>query len=178
VILDAPPEVITLLRASLRAPMLPGPERAGGPDLDRGRIEGLLPHRGSFLLIDRITHIDPGSATIVCRYDLARARPIFAVHFPGRPLFPGVLQVEAIGQAGSCLSRLLKEVNGSSEGDLILTQILAAHFLRPVRPEGDLEVVARILPDGLFNIVVGQCLQRDEVCAVAAVRGIDKETEQ
>lgn len=176
--LDSPREVSALLRASLRGPLLPGPERAGGPDLDRGRIEALLPHRGSFLLIDRITHVHAGTATIVCRYDLARARVTFGDHFPGRPMLPGVLQVEAIGQAGLCLTRLLPEGSGASEGQFMLTHILAAQFIRPVSPDGDLEIVARILPDGLFTIVVGQCLQRDEVCTVAAVRGIEKEAER
>lgn len=176
--LDSPPEVSALLRASLRGPLLPGPERALGPDLDRGRIEALLPHRGSFLLIDRITRLDPDTATIVCRYHLARASATFGDHFPGRPMFPGVLQVEAIGQAGLCLARLMPEGNGCSAGNFMLTQILAAQFVRPVTPDGDLEIVARILPDGLFHIVVGQCLQRDEVCTVAAVRGIEKEAER
>lgn len=175
---DTPPEVGAALRALLRGPLLPGPERARGPDLDRGRIEGLLPHRGSFLLIDRITRIDPATATVVCRYDLTRARATLDDHFPGRPMFPGVLQVEAIGQAGLCLTRLMPEGNGGSEGPFMLTQILAAQFVRPVSPDGDLEIVARVLPDGLFTIVVGQCLQRDEVCTVAAVRGIEKEAER
>jgi hypothetical protein len=56
-----------------------------------------------------------------------------------------------------------------------LTHILGARFVRPVTPAGELEIVARILPDGLFNILVGQCVQHDSICCAAALRGIGKE---
>jgi 3-hydroxymyristoyl/3-hydroxydecanoyl-(acyl carrier protein) dehydratase len=88
-----------------------------------------------------------------------------------------VLQVEAVGQAGLCLSPLLNDGSpGAVDAGLSLTHILAARFIRPVRPAASIDIVAKAIDDGLFTILVGQCLQHDVVCSVAAVRGIQKET--
>jgi 3-hydroxymyristoyl/3-hydroxydecanoyl-(acyl carrier protein) dehydratase len=159
--------------------MLQPAERHSDVSLDRHEIEKLLPQRGTFLLIDAITHIDRLRATVACRYSLDRAGPILHGHFPGEPVWPGVLHVEAVGQAGLCLIRLLGEPDGAApHSSFVLTHILGAHFIHPITPDnGDIEIVARVIPDGLFNIVIGQCLQRDAVCSAAVVRGISKETE-
>ena len=176
--LDLAPEVRALIRAAGRGAMIPAAARSRGPVLSRGEVERLLPHRDPFLLIDEITFVDRGTPAIVCRCDLERSAPTFAGHFPGRPLWPGVLQVEAIGQAGLCLARLLAGSPGDRDAPgFALTHILGAEFIRPVRPAGGLEIVSRLLPDGLFTILVGQCLQQDAVCCVAAVRGINQELE-
>jgi 3-hydroxymyristoyl/3-hydroxydecanoyl-(acyl carrier protein) dehydratase len=93
-------------------------------------------------------------------------------------VWPGVLQIEAIGQAGLCLAGLLGEAGwDEAERGVALTHVLGARFVRPVTPAGDLEIVSRMLPDGLFTIFVGQCLQRDAVCCVASVRGINQEAQ-
>jgi 3-hydroxymyristoyl/3-hydroxydecanoyl-(acyl carrier protein) dehydratase len=176
-----------LFRRACRIPLVPARDRQSGPLLEGEAIEALLPHRDTFLFVDQITHVGgPPSlqapfagepaGSIVCRYDLGRAIPIISGHFPGRPLWPGVLQVEAVGQAGLCLFRLLdKEAGAEKALGYILTDILAGRCLRPVVPVGEVEIVARILRDGLFMIVVGQCLKHDQVCSAAAVRGIEKE---
>jgi 3-hydroxyacyl-[acyl-carrier-protein] dehydratase len=52
-----------------------------------------------------------------------------------------------------------------------LTHILGARLGRPVRPPADVEIVARVMEDGLFRIVVGQCLVAGEICSVAALSG-------
>jgi 3-hydroxymyristoyl/3-hydroxydecanoyl-(acyl carrier protein) dehydratase len=178
------PGVQRLFARACRAPLLLAAERVRGPQLEAEAVESLLPHRGVFRLVDRITGVlqppsssAPGAAgTIVCRYDLARAAPIIAGHFPGRPLWPGVLHVEAIGQAGLCLYRLSQEKADTVDASAcMLTDILAGRYLRPVVPEGEVEIVARILRDGLFVIVVGQCLKDDIVCSAAAIRGIEEE---
>ena len=182
--IECPPDVAAMLRVAAREPLVPAPERrcltGGRPMLDRRDIERLLPHRGSFLFIDDVTWLDRDAATIVGRYDVGRAASVFADHVPGRATWPGVLQVEAIGQAGLCLVRLA-QVGIGTDGDpggargFALTHILGAEFVRPVTPTGGLEVVARVVRDGLFTIVVGQCLQHDAVCCAAAVRGISEE---
>jgi 3-hydroxyacyl-[acyl-carrier-protein] dehydratase len=183
--------VAELFRESCRAPLIPARERRSGPWLEGEAATALIPHRPPFLFVDRITHVArtqpaPRTATrapaapepegtIVCRHMLRRDAPILAGHFPGRPLWPGVLQVEAIGQAGLCLLRLLEPSAPSEEPlDIALTDILAGRYLRPVVPDGEVEIVARTVRDGLFAIVVGQCLQEGLVCSAAAVRGIEK----
>ena len=173
-------ETSSLLTMASREAMVPQSERCRGPLLARAEVERLLPHRDPFLFLDRITFVDPQNAMIVCRYDLDHATSILAGHFPRTPLWPGVLQVEAIGQAGLCLANLLREAAVErSESGLGLTNILGARFIRPVTPSGgELEIVSRVLPDGLFNIIVGQCLQGGSICSAAALRGIDKERQE
>jgi 3-hydroxyacyl-[acyl-carrier-protein] dehydratase len=173
------PAVETLVASAARAPWLPPAERRRGPVLDRLAIEALVPHRHPFLFLDRITRVDRANAVIVCQYDVQPTDPVLAGHFPGRPVWPGVLQVEAVGQAGLCLRQLANDGSPGPVGaGLSLTHILAARFLRPVRPTACVEIVARAIDDGLFTILVGQCLQHDVVCSVAAVRGIQKEREE
>lgn len=58
--------------------------------------------------------------------------------------------------------------------DFSLTHVLAARFIRPVLPGGDVEVIAQTIDDGLFRTVVGQILRDGEICAVAAVSGVEE----
>ena len=180
---ECPPDVASMLRLGSRQPLVPSAERRGeasGRAIDRHEIERLIPHRDTVLLVDGIVSLNRDAATIVCHYDLGGSASIFDQHFPGKPIWPAVLQVEAIGQAGLCLVRLLEGVDRGGDrreasGGFALTHILGAEFVRPVTPSARLEIVARVLPDGLFTIVVGQCIQHDAVCCVAALRGITEE---
>jgi 3-hydroxymyristoyl/3-hydroxydecanoyl-(acyl carrier protein) dehydratase len=162
-------EVEDVLRRAQKEPLIPRAERLRGPSLDRAAIEALLPHRGTMLLLDRVEALDVERGLVAARFDLGRARDVFNGHFPGRPVFPGVLQVEAIGQAGIVL--LARRAGAPAEG-VALTHVLGARFLAPIGPEGDLEVLARVLEDGLFFTIVGQCVRGDEVRSVAAVSGL------
>jgi 3-hydroxyacyl-[acyl-carrier-protein] dehydratase len=173
---DASPDVRALFDAAALQPMMSIERRQSGPQLARMDIEALIPHRDPLLLVDRVTHVDRDAVAIVCRYTLDPAADLVRGHFPQQPVWPGVLQVEAIGQAGLCLSRLLAGENAGEASGFALTHILGARFVRPVTPTGDLEIVSRVLTDGLFTIVVGQCLQQNAVCSVAAMRGLFKET--
>jgi 3-hydroxyacyl-[acyl-carrier-protein] dehydratase len=61
---------------------------------------GLLPHRPPFRFVDRVVELVPGER-VDARYRVTGDEPFLAGHFPGRPLFPGVLQLEALAQAGA-----------------------------------------------------------------------------
>jgi len=164
---DLSNEAAELLRRAAKEPLLPRGERQRGPFLDRAAIEARLPHRDPFLLVDRVTRLDLERGLVVARYDLGRAEAVFAGHFPGRPLWPGVLQVEAIAQAGGLLH--LAQTGAAAAESAALARIRAARFLRPVTPGGDLEIVAQVWEEGLFVVVVGQCLHHDEICSAAVV---------
>jgi 3-hydroxyacyl-[acyl-carrier-protein] dehydratase len=73
--------------------------------LDARRIMELLPHRYPLLLIDRITAVKPGES-ITALKNVTINEPTFQGHFPGRPIMPGVLIIEAMAQAGGVLSHV------------------------------------------------------------------------
>jgi 3-hydroxyacyl-[acyl-carrier-protein] dehydratase len=161
-------DVDHLLRQARRARIVP--EDAGsGTVVTRAAVEGALPHRGASLLIDEVTHHDAAQATIVARYAIDGAQ--LDGHFPGDPIWPGVMQVEAIGQAGALVAAL-EPGSETAGGPPILTEIAGAHFLHPVRPGPPVDIAARVYEDGLFFLIVGQCLQAGRICSVAAVRGM------
>ena len=68
--------------------------------LDRMQIEAILPHRDPFLFLDRVIELVPGEYA-VAEKDLLPTEDVFRGHFPGHPVFPGVLQLEAIAQTGA-----------------------------------------------------------------------------
>jgi 3-hydroxyacyl-[acyl-carrier-protein] dehydratase len=70
------------------------------PPLDRAEIEQILPHREPFLLIDEVLELEPG-ARVVARKTVRPDEWYLTGHFPGRPVMPGVLIVEALAQTGA-----------------------------------------------------------------------------
>lgn len=68
---------------------------------DQEGVKRLLPHRDPFLWVTRILECDPGKS-IVAELDVSPDLPLFAGHFPGEPVFPGVLIMEALAQAACC----------------------------------------------------------------------------
>ncbi len=106
--------------------------------LDAGRIMEMLPHRYPFLLIDRITACQPGES-ITALKNVTVNEPAFQGHFPGRPIMPGVLIIEAMAQAGGVLSHV-------TLGDIdpkplfFLAGVKDARFRRTVLPGDQLLV--------------------------------------
>lgn len=103
--------------------------------LDIQDIMRFLPHRAPFLLVDRVTGVEvTDKGEFLCGYKLiTNNEPVFAGHFPGQPIFPGVMQIEALGQLGGLFA---SRVSGRPLDDtaIILMSLNSVKFRRPVVP--------------------------------------------
>jgi 3-hydroxyacyl-[acyl-carrier-protein] dehydratase len=110
--------------------------------LNSQQIQSILPHRYPFLLIDRIVEIIR-LKRIVAIKSVSINEPFFQGHFPGFPIMPGALIVEAIAQAGGVL--LLPEVPDRDKLLMVFTGIDRAKFRRPVTPGDQLRLEVDVL---------------------------------
>lgn len=116
------------------------PDAQGG--LDIAEIMAILPHRYPFLLIDRVLEI-ARKQRIVAIKNVTINEPFFAGHFPGYPIMPGVLMVEAVAQAGGAL--LLTEFPDRAERLMVFTGIERAKFRRPVVPGDQMRIEVKVM---------------------------------
>jgi 3-hydroxyacyl-[acyl-carrier-protein] dehydratase len=126
------------------SPVGVGCVNAAEPDLPAGSVRrvtndlvGLLPHRPPFRFVDAVDEIEPG-VSIRARYRVTGDEPFLAGHFPGNPVFPGVLQLEALAQAGGIAVLADERYAGRL---LLFGGVEATRFRRVVRP-GDALVLA------------------------------------
>ncbi|HEX4575463.1 MAG TPA: bifunctional UDP-3-O-[3-hydroxymyristoyl] N-acetylglucosamine deacetylase/3-hydroxyacyl-ACP dehydratase [Gemmatimonadales bacterium] len=119
---------IALARALARAA-----RRTGPPKMDIGRIMDVLPHRYPFLLVDRIIEVE-GQQRIVGIKNVTINEPFFQGHFPGHPIMPGVLIIEAMAQVGGML--LMSYFEGQQVEDRVVyfMSLDNVKFRRPVVP--------------------------------------------
>jgi len=108
-------------------------QRLGAPTMDIGRIMDWLPHRYPFLLVDRIVEIE-GNQRIVGIKNVTINEPFFQGHFPGHPIMPGMLIIEAMAQVGGML--LMSHFEGQNVEDKVMYFMSLDHvkFRRPVVP--------------------------------------------
>jgi 3-hydroxyacyl-[acyl-carrier-protein] dehydratase len=100
--------------------------------LDIERVLALLPHRYPFLMVDRIVEIDGDNSAVGIK-NVTVNEPHFQGHFPGRPVMPGVLILEAMAQTAGAVCIAASEMQ-PVPGVVYLTSIDAAKFRRPVVP--------------------------------------------
>ncbi len=115
---------------------------AGAKTLDITQIQQILPHRYPFLLIDRVVEIER-KQRIVAIKNVTVNEPFFMGHFPGFPVMPGVLIIEAMAQAGAAL--LLTEVSERHSMLMFFTGIEKARFRKPVYPGDQLRIEVEVL---------------------------------
>lgn len=105
--------------------------------LDINEIQQILPHRPPFLLVDRILELEPDKR-IVGLKNVSMNEPFFVGHFPGFPVMPGVLIVEAMAQTGGIL--VMRDIPNASQRLVLFASIESAKFRRPVRPGDQLRM--------------------------------------
>ena len=119
-------------------------KQAGSPRMDIGRIMDVLPHRYPFLLVDRIIEIE-GQRRIVGIKNVTINEQFFQGHFPGHPIMPGVLIIEAMAQVGGML--LMNHFEGQNADDKVVyfMSLDNVKFRRPVVPGDQLRFELEML---------------------------------
>ncbi|MDP6170386.1 MAG: 3-hydroxyacyl-ACP dehydratase FabZ [Candidatus Marinimicrobia bacterium] len=109
---------------------------------DINDIIKILPHRYPFILIDKIEITDPGKSLIALK-NVTINEPFFQGHFPGQPIFPGVLSLEVLCQAGSFL--MLNQVDDPLEKNMFFTTVEKTKFKRPIVPGDQLKIEVELV---------------------------------
>lgn len=112
------------------------------PLMDIRWIMSVIPHRYPLLLIDRVLEIEPNNSIVAIK-NVTVNEEFFSGHFPGHPVMPGVLVIEAMAQAGGVL--LMHDVPDRHNKLIYFTTINKAKFRRPVVPGDQLRIEIEIL---------------------------------
>ncbi len=118
-------------------------EAAPATVLDVEAIQRRLPHRPPFLLVDRVVAVTPGEKLVAWK-SVTMNEPFFAGHFPGHPVMPGVLILEALAQACALLAIESMAPGEAAHKLTYLMGIDGARFRKPVVPGDRLELVVRV----------------------------------
>jgi 3-hydroxyacyl-[acyl-carrier-protein] dehydratase len=113
-------------------------------ELRIAEIMRILPHRYPFLLVDRVIEVDPDKRLVAVK-NVSINEPFFAGHFPGAPVMPGVLTIEAMAQAGAILGLLERKPEDLPGVLVYFMGIDAARFRRPIVPGDQLRIVVETL---------------------------------
>ena len=123
-------------------------------------ILDLIPHRYPFLLVDRVLELSDHD--IVAEKFVSANEPYFAGHFPGRPIMPGVLIIEAMAQAAAI--GVLKNDASARKRGLVLAGVKKARFRKPV------------LPGSILTLHVTVARRRGDIFILQGVARVDSDT--
>ena len=148
--------------------------------LDVPAIQKLLPHRYPFLLVDRVVEFEPNQRVLAYK-NVTGNENFFNGHFPGHPVMPGVLVLEALAQAGGLLTQLSHRATGGdvATGKIYyLVKIDGAKFSRMVVPGDrlDLEVkLKRTIRNMAVFIGIARVDGQQVACAEILCAEVDKD---
>ena len=129
--------------------------------MDVNEILSILPHRYPFMLVDRILEMNVGEKSIVGYKNLTFNEPFFQGHFPGEPIMPGVMQLEAMAQVAGIL---LNKMNDKEGQIAYFMSIDKAKFRRKVVPGDSLRMEIQVIKarPGRMAVVQGTSYVSDE----------------
>jgi 3-hydroxyacyl-[acyl-carrier-protein] dehydratase len=152
-------------------------EEAPQRTLCADQIRAALPHRHPFVMLDRVTHLEPGRHAVGIK-NISVAEPCFAGHFPDRYVFPGVLLLEALAQLAGVVYGTCRAADTSTRSQLgYLASVRSFKFLRPVTPGDRVVLEARagtsvgVLKDFAVSATVDGDLVATGRLAIAGVPG-------
>ncbi len=134
--------------------------------IDIHRVMELLPHRYPFLMVDRIVELRRAESAVGIK-NVSINEPFFQGHFPGAPIMPGVLIIEAMAQTAGAL--VVETLGKEMEGKLVyFMTIESARFRQPVVPGDRLEIhVSKVHSRGLVWKFQGEARVEDKLVAEA-----------
>ncbi|MEO8759345.1 MAG: 3-hydroxyacyl-ACP dehydratase FabZ family protein [Bacteroidia bacterium] len=154
---------------SLKRDVIELPAGTTTVDLGMDSIYKIIPHRPPFVLITSISAVNIEHGIIEVQYNVNPKDPVFEGHFPGMPIYPGVFQVEGMGQAGLCLSYFIKNntltIDEKSEPVKgLFTRVHNAGFNKGVKPGDKLTIrVKSIEDDDFMGLMSAQVLINNEI---------------
>lgn len=145
--------------------------------MDVTQIQQILPHRFPFLLIDRVVGLEPGKK-INAYKNVSIGENIFIGHFPGHPIYPGVMIIEGMAQAGGVLAFKSDENMDIENKVVYFMSIDEAKFRMPVRPGDRLDYELEVLKHrGNVWVLIGKAYVDGKLCAEAKLTAmiVDKD---
>ncbi|WP_428024317.1 3-hydroxyacyl-ACP dehydratase FabZ [Arcobacter sp.] len=142
--------------------------------LDVTQIQEILPHRYPFLLVDRITEMEKGKSVIGFK-NISISEPAFMGHFPGHPIYPGVLILEGMAQAGGVLALKSNDLSKEELQNKVIyfMSIDGAKFRAPVKPGDRLEYRIEIKKlRGTLIVLEGKAFVDDKLVAEAELKAM------
>lgn len=144
--------------------------------LDINEIQKILPHRYPFLLIDRVVEIEPG-VQIHAYKNVTIAESVFQGHFPDHPIYPGVLSLEGMAQAGGVLAFASMEAKGCGEDVenkvVYFMSIDKAKFRRPIKPGDRIDYKISVIKNkGKIWVLKGEAYVDEKLSAEAELQAM------
>lgn len=146
-------------------------------ELNIREIMERLPHRYPFLLVDRVLSYEAG-VTLTAIKNVTFDEPCFTGHFPGQPIFPGVLIIETMAQATGLLGALTMGGTFDADSLYLLVGVDKVRFRRPVTPGDQLRIVVDLInrKRGIWKFAARADVDGDTVCTgeiMSAHRRVD-----
>lgn len=142
--------------------------------LDIMEIQEILPHRYPFLLVDRITQMEKAKSIIGYK-NISISEPAFMGHFPGHPIYPGVLILEGMAQAGGVLALKSNDLTKEEIENKVIyfMSIDKAKFRSPVKPGDKLEYKIEVKKlRGTLIVLDGKAYVDDALVAEAELKAM------